>query len=85
VALDAKTGRMLGRRSTCLTNGDGPGGYSGGAVWQPPAIDAKRGTLFASTGNNYTAPADVELASKQLLRRTARLLTISLTLRWRWT
>jgi polyvinyl alcohol dehydrogenase (cytochrome) len=35
-------------------------GYSGGAVWQPPVIDAKRGTLFIGTGNNYTAPADVE-------------------------
>jgi polyvinyl alcohol dehydrogenase (cytochrome) len=33
--------------------------YSGGAVWQPPAIDPKRGVLFIGTGNNYTAPADV--------------------------
>jgi polyvinyl alcohol dehydrogenase (cytochrome) len=41
-------------------NGGQPGGYSGGAVWQPPAIDPKRGTLFIGTGNNYTAPADVE-------------------------
>jgi len=41
-------------------NGGRPGGYSGGAIWQPPAIDPKRGTLFVGTGNNYTAPADVE-------------------------
>jgi len=41
-------------------NGGQTGGYSGGAIWQPPAIDPKRGTLFIGTGNNYTAPADVE-------------------------
>jgi hypothetical protein len=33
--------------------------YSGGAVWQPPAIDPKRGALFIGTGNNYTVPATV--------------------------
>ena len=60
VALDAKTGRMLWKTFDMPDNGGRPGGYSGGAVWQPPAIDAKRGTLFAGTGNNYTAPADVE-------------------------
>jgi len=36
------------------------GGYSGNAIWQPPAIDPKRGSLFAGTGNNYTAPPEVE-------------------------
>ncbi len=60
VALDAKTGRMLWKTFDMPDNGGRPGGYSGGAVWQPPAIDPKRGTLFVGTGNNYTAPADVE-------------------------
>src|SRR5258708_6608336 len=64
VALDAKTGRMLWKTFDMPDNGGRPGGYSGGAVWQPPAIDPKRGTLFVGTGNNYTAPADVE-ASQQ--------------------
>jgi polyvinyl alcohol dehydrogenase (cytochrome) len=60
VALDAKTGRMLWKTFDMPDNGGRPGGYSGGAVWQPPAIDPKRGTLFAGTGNNYTTPANVE-------------------------
>src|SRR3984893_19187247 len=64
VALDAKTGRMLWKTFDMPDNGGQPGGYSGGAVWQPPAIDPKRGTLFAGTGNNYTAPADVEACQK---------------------
>ena len=60
VALDAKNGAMLWKTFDMPDNGGRPGGYSGGAVWQPPAIDPKRGTLFIGTGNNYTAPADVE-------------------------
>jgi polyvinyl alcohol dehydrogenase (cytochrome) len=40
-------------------NGGRTDQYSGGAVWQPPAIDPKRGTLFIGTGNNYTVPAEV--------------------------
>jgi len=60
VALDAKNGAMLWKTFDMPDNGGQPGGYSGGAIWQPPAIDPKRGTLFIGTGNNYTAPADVE-------------------------
>jgi polyvinyl alcohol dehydrogenase (cytochrome) len=60
VALDVKTGAILWKTFDMPDNGRQPGGYSGGAVWQPPAIDPKRGTLFVGTGNNYTAPADVE-------------------------
>jgi polyvinyl alcohol dehydrogenase (cytochrome) len=51
---------MLWKTFDMPDNGGRPGGYSGGAVWQPPAIDPKRRTLFVATGNNYTAPADVE-------------------------
>ena len=60
VALDEKSGAMLWKTFDMPDNGGQVGGYSGGAIWQPPAIDPKRGTLFAGTGNNYTAPADVE-------------------------
>jgi polyvinyl alcohol dehydrogenase (cytochrome) len=60
VALDAKSGVMLWKTFDMPENGGRPGGYSGGAVWQPPAIDPKRGSLFIGTGNNYSAPADVE-------------------------
>jgi polyvinyl alcohol dehydrogenase (cytochrome) len=60
VALDVKTGAMLWKTFDMPENGGRPGGYSGGAVWQPAAIDPQRGTLFIGTGNNYTAPADVE-------------------------
>jgi polyvinyl alcohol dehydrogenase (cytochrome) len=64
VALDVKTGAMLWKTFDMPDNGRQPGGYSGGAVWQPPAIDPKRGTLFVGTGNNYTAPANVEACQK---------------------
>src|ERR1700719_5259212 len=60
VALDEKTGAMLWKTFDMPDNGGKPGGYSGGAIWQPPAIDPKRGMLFIGTGNNYTAPAAVE-------------------------
>jgi polyvinyl alcohol dehydrogenase (cytochrome) len=60
VALDEKSGAMRWKTFDMPDNGGQPGGYSGGAIWQPPAIDPKRGMLFAGTGNNYTAPAAVE-------------------------
>ena len=60
VALDARSGAILWKTYDMPDNGGQQGGYSGGAVWQPPAIDPKRGVLFIGTGNNYTAPADVE-------------------------
>ena len=60
VALNEKNGAILWKTFDMPDNGGQVGGYSGGAIWQPPAIDPKRGTLFVGTGNNYTAPADVE-------------------------
>jgi len=59
VALDAKSGAMLWKTFDMPDNGGRTDQYSGGAVWQPPAIDPKRGTLFIGTGNNYTVPPDV--------------------------
>ncbi len=59
VALDANSGKLLWKTYTIPDNGGQPGGYSGGAVWQPPAIDPVRGQLYVGTGNNYSAPASV--------------------------
>ena len=59
VALDAKTGAKLWKTFNMPDNGGRTDQYSGGAVWQPPVIDPKRGTLFIGTGNNYTVPPDV--------------------------
>ena len=40
------------------TGDDNPTGcdYTGGAVWDTPAIDADKGLVFVGTGNNYTTP-----------------------------
>ena len=59
VALNANTGQMLWKTYDMPDNGGKPGGYSGGAVWQPPAIDPVRGLLYIGTGNNYSAPQSV--------------------------
>jgi polyvinyl alcohol dehydrogenase (cytochrome) len=60
VALDEKTGAILWKTFDMPDNGGQTNQYSGGAVWQPPAIDPARHSLFIGTGNNYTAPPDVE-------------------------
>jgi polyvinyl alcohol dehydrogenase (cytochrome) len=59
VALDARDGKLLWKTYTMPENGGKPGGYSGGAVWQPPAIDPVRRQLYVGTGNNYSAPDSV--------------------------
>ena len=59
MALDVKNGAILWKTFDMPDNGGRTDQYSGGAMWQPPAIDPKRGTLFIGTGNNYTVPADV--------------------------
>src|SRR6266550_3974640 len=59
VALDAKSGAILWKTFDMPDNNGQIDQYSGGAVWQPAAIDPKHGTLFIGTGNNYTVPADV--------------------------
>jgi len=84
VALDEKTGAMLWKTFDMPDNGGRPGGYSGGAVWQPPAIDPKRGTLFIGTGNNYTAPADVEACQNATATANCAAADDFLTLPWRW-
>lgn len=59
VALEEKSGAILWKTFDMPDNNGQTDQYSGGAVWQPPAIDPKRGALFIGTGNNYTVPADV--------------------------
>jgi len=51
---------MLWKTFDMPDNGGRPDGYSGGAIWQPPAIDPKRGTLFVGTGKQLHCAADVE-------------------------
>jgi polyvinyl alcohol dehydrogenase (cytochrome) len=67
VALDARNGKILWKTYTIPDNGAQPGGYSGGAVWQPPAIDPVRGQLYVGTGNNYSAPASVMQCQAQAI------------------
>jgi polyvinyl alcohol dehydrogenase (cytochrome) len=43
VALDANTGKMLWQTYTAPDNGGKTGGYRGGAIWQPPAVDSAQG------------------------------------------
>lgn len=59
VALNANTGALLWKTLTIPENGGKTGGYSGNAIWQPPAIDPARGVLYIGVGNNYTAPQSV--------------------------
>ena len=60
VALNANTGAIVWKTYVVPDNGGKTGGYSGNAIWQIPAIDPQRGSLYIGTGNNYTAPAAVE-------------------------
>jgi polyvinyl alcohol dehydrogenase (cytochrome) len=59
VALNANSGAVLWQTYDMPNNHGALDQYSGGAIWQPPAIDPKRGLLYIGTGNNYTVPASV--------------------------
>jgi polyvinyl alcohol dehydrogenase (cytochrome) len=53
LALDLKTGAILWKTYTVPNLPE----YSGGAVWgSTPVVDAKRQSLYITTGNNYTVP-----------------------------
>ena len=66
VALDAATGKQLWKtysvaqpavptaKNSIGTQLYGP---AGGAIWNTPTIDAKRGALYVGTGNNFAPPA----------------------------
>jgi polyvinyl alcohol dehydrogenase (cytochrome) len=60
VALDAETGAILWQTYTVPDNDGRAGKYSGGPIWQPPAIDTTRNQLYVGTGNNYSVPKTVE-------------------------
>jgi polyvinyl alcohol dehydrogenase (cytochrome) len=56
VALDVLTGKILWKTFTVPDNGGRTDQYSGNAIWSPPAIDPRRGSLYIGVGNNYTVP-----------------------------
>ena len=65
-ALDAATGEVMWQGFTIpempRPRGRNPEGFflmgpSGAAVWSAPTVDAKRGLVYAATGNAYTEPA----------------------------
>jgi polyvinyl alcohol dehydrogenase (cytochrome) len=66
VALDANTGKVLWQTYTVPDNGGKTGGYSGGAIWQPPAIDTTNGIVYVGTGNNYDVPDAVAACQKKV-------------------
>jgi polyvinyl alcohol dehydrogenase (cytochrome) len=61
MAVDAVTGHVLWRTYTTPENGGAARGYSGAAVWgSTPVVDAARGALYITTGNNYSVPPGTE-------------------------
>ena len=60
VALDVNTGHVAWSFTTV------PEGYTGGAVWiSGAAIGLASGTIYVSTGNNYSLPPDVASCVRQ--------------------
>ncbi len=64
VALNVNTGKKLWQTYVVPNNFGNTGGYSGGAIWQPAAIDLTRKLLYIGTGNNYSVPASVEVCEQ---------------------
>jgi polyvinyl alcohol dehydrogenase (cytochrome) len=81
VALNPANGQIEWQTYTVPSNGgmpctsDNPPagcGYSGGAVWDSPAVDLATNTVYVGTGNNYTAPdAAVACALEALENHTS--------------
>jgi polyvinyl alcohol dehydrogenase (cytochrome) len=66
-ALDAKTGAVLWKTYTIRdqpkprgksTAGVTLWGPSGAGIWSSPTVDAKRGVVYAATGNSYSDPPE---------------------------
>jgi polyvinyl alcohol dehydrogenase (cytochrome) len=56
-AIDWKTYTVPPNSGPCASPNPAKGcGYSGGAVWDTPAVDLGTGQVFVGTGNNYTTP-----------------------------
>jgi polyvinyl alcohol dehydrogenase (cytochrome) len=73
VALNAETGQILWKTYTVPPN-DGPCGsdnpptgcgYSGGAVWDTPAINPAANAVYVGTGNNYTVPDEANQCQRE--------------------
>jgi polyvinyl alcohol dehydrogenase (cytochrome) len=64
VAVNATTGKKIWQTYVVPDNLGNAGGYSGGAIWQPPSIDTVRKLLYIGSGNNYSVPASVEDCEK---------------------
>src|SRR5258705_5158645 len=56
VALDVFTGKILWKTFKVPDNKGLTNQYSGNAIWSPPAIDPRRGSLYVGVGNNYPGP-----------------------------
>jgi polyvinyl alcohol dehydrogenase (cytochrome) len=73
VALNAKTGALLWKTSTvppnngpCTSSNPPAGcGYSGGAVWDTPAIGG--GNVYVGTGNDYTVPDEAASCQREAM------------------
>lgn len=63
VSLDAATGRVTWTtrpiREPVRETAPGKFGPSGAAIWSAPTVDAAGGRLFVTTGDAYSAPADI--------------------------
>jgi polyvinyl alcohol dehydrogenase (cytochrome) len=71
-ALDLHTGEIIWKTYTV------PEGYTGGAVWGSSfPIDKRRGTLYATTGNNYAVPESVASCVEQASTPQAQLACLS--------
>ena len=71
-ALDLHTGEIVWKTYTV------PEGYTGGAVWGSSfPIDRRRGTLYATTGNNYVVPEGVASCIQQAPNPQAQLACLS--------
>ena len=61
VALRIKDGSQIWKTYTIAEKAKQTGknewGPSGAGIWSAPTLDAKRGALYVSTGDNYSAPA----------------------------
>jgi len=61
VALRIKDGSQIWKTYTIAEKpkqtGKNEWGPSGAGIWSAPTLDAKRGVLYVSTGDNYSAPA----------------------------
>ncbi|PJE95798.1 hypothetical protein CUT44_21320 [Streptomyces carminius] len=60
VAADAETGEVLWKTYAIPEQEDPADGFSGAAIWSgSPAVDPESGTVYVTSGNNYTVPRSV--------------------------